>query len=462
MQEANDGSDWLPQLLGSSVSWRVSAANALGGRKALRPDVLAALVRALQDEEYYEHPGDYDAPTFIYSVAAAAATALQQRVDLALPLLAEQLQGCSAHTAVYTARVLAHGGANVVELVLDLLLHPAPQVRKEAVLAIAQLRNSVHDDRLMLGLMHAMLESDGELAYAAVSSVGYAFRDRPELVDLARPELLEALIAQARAEPQSGTRVDAVAHFVPRTLDGLVELAAAGSAHAAQRLRSHVRRLSEESLLLLARGRITDATVATLGQAAEELALSEATRAAIAAQIPLETRPGVLALLRLRSCLDRVLPVLPKLYVEAEDTQAIILRAHPNLDAFADEVLPLLRQPAQANSYVAMQGLKRLGPLACRELSWIVPLLQPYRDDLHLRQLLDVVGAMGADAEPAFPALAALLDHPRHQPWVLETIAQIGAPAGPHFLELLQVLKAEQKPYARDKEPLDRALRALG
>lgn len=455
----NDGSEWLPHLVGSSVSWRVSAANALSGTHPLRPDVLQALVQALRDEEYYEHPGDYDAPTFIYSVADAAATALQGRVESALPQLVEQMR-VSEHAALYTARVLAHGGAAAVEPLLELIVYPAARVRKEAILAAAQLRKS-GDQRLVVALMHAMLESDGELAYAAVSSVGYAVQENPALVELASTQLIEALVEGARAQPQSGTRVDAVAHLAPRTLDALVDLAASGCAHAAARLRQHAHRLSEKTLLKLAAGPISDSVTATLGHAAEVLPLSSPTRAAIAQRLKPDGKAGVLALLRLGQSLEAVLPLVPKLYVENEEAQAVIVRAHPNLGAFADEVLPLLRQPAQAKNYAALQGLKRLGPLARSELSWILPLLQPYRDDMYLRQLLDIVAAMGAAAEPAFGALAALLEHPRQQPWALQAIARIGAPGAPYFLEYLQILQAEQNPYARDKEPLEAALRAL-
>jgi hypothetical protein len=95
-----------------------------------------------------------------------------------------------------------------------------------------------------------------------------------------------------------------------------------------------------------------------------------------------------------------VLPTLPSLYVEHEDAQAIILGAHPNLAAFADQVIPMLRGPAQNKDCTALQGLKRLGPLARGELNWIVPLQIPYRNDRYLQNLLGIVGAMGAEAGP--------------------------------------------------------------
>lgn len=408
---------------------RYSAVQALG-RAEPTSEVLGALVRALADDGEFEEPGDPGAPPFHYLVASAAAEALGDRACQVLPLLAQTMRS-SAMAAQQGADLLPRCGPAGAPILAELLAHPHEWARRAAASAArAQLAHGV-DGALAQALFRALLDPDGEVRSRAVS----ALQGR----DVAAPPgLVEDLLGLLRAAPRSGTMVAATALFLPdpRVLEAWVDLAAAGSAPAVERLRQHHANLDDRAVERLCAGELTPPLLNLLGDLGPR-AEAAAPRLWEVLDDPDLGPRAARALLGMRAELagraaDLFLRSEPWLRQE-------MLRRHPRPEELARQVLPALKALPELE---ALRAMRTLGPLVVGELPWLAQFLEPR--GAATAAALDVVATFGPAARPAFGRLAALLDHSDHRGPVLRALAQLGPVAADEFLPLLEVLDLER------------------
>lgn len=424
------------------------------GRAEPTAEVLEALVRALADDGEFEEPGDLGAPPFYYLVASAAREALGDRACQVLPLLAETMRS-SPIAAQQGADLLPRCGAAGAPLLAELLAHPHEWARRAAASAArAQLAQGA-DRPLVEALFRALLDPDWDVRSRAVSVL-----EGGDLAESAPPGLLDDLLPILRAEPQSGTMVAATALFLPdpRVLDAWVDLAAAGSAAAAERLRQHVDRLDSAAVQRLCAGELTPPLLNLLGDLGPR---AEAAAPRLWDLLP-EPR-AARALLGIPSTREELAERAADLFLRAEPwLRQELLRRHPRPEELARQVLPMLKALPELE---ALRAMRVLGPLAADELPWLVQFLEPR--GAATAAALDVVATFGEAARPAFGRLAALLDHSDHRGPALRALAQLGPIAADEFLPLLEVLDLERRiwlVWQRNywSAALDQALAALG
>lgn len=417
------------------------------------PEVLSALVEALNDTGYYETPGDYDAPPFYHGVAEAAAESLGRRAVLALSLLAVKARQ-SPDAAVLVARLMSHCADQGLPLLRDLAAHPFARVREAA---LSTLRSLSQDLDLPVGLpqqLAALNDQDSSVTFSAVRAIRDLLKTRPELdLNALAPEsLLEALERRLRAHPEAATFADAFAFFRtdPRVLTTFLDLAANGSQCAAERLLPFLEQLDDAAIARLLPARKTPPLIALLGALGERVPSWVVPELAELLHHEQLDGPAAIALLRIPSGVTIVEPLLDDLFVAREELRAGILKYHPRPEQLAVEVPERLRRRWLTTKNLSfLRGLEALGPLAVSELPWLMEQLEPYGvSDNSRTYAISIICRFGEKARPAYPKLMRLLDYSDTRYSVLRGLTWLGPLAAEDFLLLLEVLKEESSRWS--------------